>query len=101
MNGFYKNSIYYTVTESLNIEVTYWKVLDKTNLLRTILCPRKNVYSSGGVFCGLFLAPKFKKCSTIYKFGFIREHKTFKGFKYSKRLLGRSQYFKMIEGKKI
>ena len=32
---------------------------------------------------------------------FIEKHKTFKCFNDSKRLLDRSQYFKMIEGKKL
>ena len=34
-------------------------------------------------------------------YGIIQEHKTFKGFNDSKRLLDRSQYFKMEEGKTI
>ena len=42
-----------------------------------------------------------KFCLTIDKHGIIREHKIFKGFSDSKRLLDRSQYFKTIEGKKV
>ena len=38
---------------------------------------------------------------TIDEYGIIKENKTFKGFNDSKRRLDRSQYFKMIEGKKI
>ena len=34
------------------------------------------------------------------EFGIIEEQKTFEGFIESKRLLDRSQYFKMMEGKK-
>ena len=33
-------------------------------------------------------------------FGFLQEHKTFEGFEDNKRLLDRSQYFKMIKRKK-
>ena len=34
-------------------------------------------------------------------YGIIQEHKTFKGLNDSRRLLDRSQYFKMIECKKV
>ena len=64
------------------------------------LCQGKNDYESGSIFYGFFLAPK-QYCSTINEFGIKEEHKTFKGFNYGKRLSDRSQYFKIIEGKKI
>ena len=60
-----------------------------------------NDYKTGGIFYGLFLAPKIKFCLTIDDYGIIQEHKTFKRFNDSERFLDRSQYFKMIEGKKI
>ena len=56
---------------------------------------------TGGIFYGLYLAPKIKYCLTIDEYGIIKEHKTFKGFNDSKRLLDRSQYLKMKEGEKI
>ena len=93
------NSIYYGDTDSLYIEKKYWDVLDKANLVEE-LCQGKNDYKTGGIFYGLFLAPKIKYCLTIDDYGIIKEHKTFKGFNDSKRLLDRSQYFKMKEGKK-
>ena len=99
--GFYNNSIYYGDTDSLYIEKKYWDVLDKANLVGEDLCQGKNDYKTGGIFYGLFLAPKIKYCLTIDDYGIIQEHKTFKGFNNSKRLLDRSQYFKIIEGKKI
>ena len=101
INGFYSNSIYYGDTDSLYIEKKYWDVLDKANLVGDDLCQGKNDYKTGGIFYGLFLAPKIKYCLTIDGYGIIQEHKTFKGFNDSKRLLDRSQYFKMIEGDKI
>ena len=76
-------------------------MLDKKFLVGTNLCQGKNDYQSRSIFYGLFLAPKLKYCFTINEFGNIEEHKTFKGFNDSKRMLDRSQYFKMIEGKKI
>ena len=82
-------------------EKKFWEVLDKGNLVGDELCQSKNDYKTGGIFYGLALAPKVKKCSTIYNYGIIREHKTFKGFNDSKRLLDRSQYFEMLEGHKI
>ena len=82
------------------IEKKYWDVLDKANLVGEQLGQGKNDYKTGGIFYGLFLAPKIKYCLTIDDYGIIQGHKTFKGFNDSKRLLARSQYFKMIEGKK-
>ena len=82
------------------IEKKYWDVLDKANLVGGNLCQGKNDYETGGIFYDLFLAPKIKCCSTIDEFGNIEEHKTFKGFNGSKRLLDCSHYFKMIEDKK-
>ena len=101
INGFYENNIYYTDTDSLYIEKKYWDVLDKANLVGHELCQGKNDYKTGGIFYGLILAPKIKYCLTIDDYGIVQEHKTFKGFNDSKRLLDRSQYFKMIEGEKV
>ena len=101
INGFFENNVYYTDTDSLYIEKKYWDVLDKANLVGDNLCYGKNDYESGGIFYSLYLAPKIKYCLTIDEYGIIKEHKTFKGFNDSKRLLDRSQYFKMKEGVKI
>ena len=101
INGFYNNSIYYGDTDSLYIEKNYWDVLDKANLVGKNLCQGKNDYKTGGIFYGLFLAPKIKYVLTIDHDGIIQHHMTFKGFNDSKRLLDRSQYFDMWEVKKI
>ena len=101
INGFYSNNIYYTDPDSLYLEKKYWDVLDKANLVGEDLCHGKNDYKTGGIFYGLYLAPKIKYCLTIHDFGIIHKHKTFKGFNDSKRLLDRSQYFKMLKDEKI
>ena len=101
INGFYENNVYYTDTDSLYIEKKYWDVLDKANLVGDNLCQDKNDYETGGIFYGLYLAPKIKYCLSIDEYGIIKEHKTFEGFNDSKRLLDRSQYFKMKQGEKI
>ena len=101
INGFYNINIYYTDTDSLYKEKKYWDVLDKAKLFGEGLCQGKNDYETGGIFYGLYLAPKIKFCVTIDEYGIIKEHKTFKRFNDSKRLLDRSQYFKMKEGEKI
>ena len=49
---------------------------------------------------GLFLAPKIKHCLTINEYGIMEEHKIFKYFNNSKRILNRSQNFNMLEDKK-
>ena len=79
----------------------YWDVLDKANLVGKNLCQGKNDYQSGGIFYGLFLAIKIKNSLTINEFGTIEQHMIFKGFNNSKQILDRSQYFDMLEGKKI
>ena len=62
--------------------------------------PGKKDYKTGGIFYGLFLAPKILYCLTIDHYDIFQEDKTFKVFNDSKRLLDRSQFFKMMEGKK-
>ena len=99
-NGFYNKSIYYRDTDSMYIVKKYWHVLDKANLVREKLRQGKNNFKTEGIFYGLFIAPKIKFCLTIDNYCIIQEHKTFNGFDYSKRLIDRSQYFEMLEGKK-
>ena len=40
-------------------------------------------------------------CLTIDEYGIIQQHRTFKWFNDSKRLLDRSRYLNMVESKKI
>ena len=101
ITGFHNNSIYYGDTDSLYIEKKYWDVLDKANLVGKNLCQSKNDYKTGGIFYALILAPQITYVLTINDYGIIQQHMTFKGFNDSKRLLDRSQYFDMLDGKKI
>ena len=98
INGFFNNSIYYGDTDSFYKEKKHWDVLDKATLVGEEICQSKNHYKSDGIFYGLFLTPKRKYCLTIDKHGIIQEHKTFKGFNDSNRLLDQPQDFKLIEG---
>ena len=82
------------------IEKKYWDVLDKANLVGEELCQGKSDYKTGGILYSLISALKIKYCLIIDNYGIIQEHKTFKEFNDSYRILDRSQYFKMIEGKK-
>ena len=91
MNGFFETeNIFYTDCDSLSIEKRYWDVLDKANIVGEGLCQGKNDYKTGGNFYGLFLAPKIKYVPTINEFGILQEHKGFKRFNDSERLLDRS-----------
>ena len=101
INGFNSNNLYYTDTDSLYIEKQYWDVLDKANLVGKKLCQGKIDDKRGGIFYGFFLASKVKYCLTKNEFGNIQQYLTFKSFNDSKRLLNQSQYFHMLEGKKI
>ena len=66
-------------------------MLDKASLRGESLCQGENDYETGGIFHGLFLAPKIKYVLTIIEFGFIQQHINFKGLIESKKLLNRSQ----------
>ena len=99
-NSFYKKSKNCGNTDSFYTEKKYWDVLDENKLVGEELCPGQNDYNRGGVFYSLFLALKIKHCLTTDKFGILHEHKLFTVFNDSKRLLGRSQFFKMIASKK-
>ena len=77
------------------IENEHCNKLDKAGLVGKKLLQGKIDYKSGGIFNGLFLAPKIKYCLTINKFGVIDEHKTFKGFTNVSDDLDRKEFFKM------
>ena len=74
IGGFYTNNVYITDTDSFYIGNKHWDKLEKINVIGI------NDYKDGGIFYGLFLAPKIKYCLTIKKYGIIDECKTFKGF---------------------
>ena len=101
IDGFYTNNVYYTDTDSLYIENKHWDKLDKAGLVGKGLLQGKNDYKDGGIFYGLFLAPKKIYCLTINKYGVIDEHKTFKGFTNVSDNLDRKEYFKMADGDKL
>ena len=101
INGFYTNDVYYTDTDAIYIESKHWEKLEKAGLVGKNLLQGKNDYKDGGIFYGLFLAPKMKYCLTINKYGIIDEHKTFKGFSNVSDNLNRKEYFKMADGDKL
>ena len=100
IGGFYTNDVYYTDTESLYIENKHWDKLEKAGLVGENLLQGKNDYKDGGIFYGLFLAPKIKYCLTINKYGVNEEHKTFEGFTNVSDNLDRKEFFKMADGDK-
>ena len=80
INGFYKNDVFYTDTDSLYIENKHWDNNDNGFL---------------------FLAPETKYCLTINKYGVIDDHKFFKGFYSVSDNLDRKEYFKTFNGDKL
>ena len=56
--AFYTNDIYYTDTDTLFFEDKHWNKLDRAGLVGRGLMQVKNGYKDGGIFYGLFLAPK-------------------------------------------
>ena len=101
IDGFKTNNVFYQDTDSLYIEKKHWDILNEAGFVGSNLCQGKNDYGDGGIFFGLFLAPKIKYCLTINEFGVIEEHKTFKGFGDVNRLLDSKKYFEMKEGKSV
>ena len=79
IDGFYSNDVYYTNSDSSYIENKHWNKLDEGGLVGKSLLQGKNDYKDGGIFYGLFLAPKIKCCLTINEYGVIDEHKCLKG----------------------
>ena len=58
IDGFYTNDVYYTDTVSLYIENKHWDKSNRAGLVGKNLLQGKNDYKDGGIFYGLFLAPK-------------------------------------------
>ena len=73
-------------------------MLDKAKFFGETICQGQNDYKKSGIFYGLFLAPKTNYCLTKEKHGIVQEHKTFKSFNDSERLLNCSQSSNMIDG---
>ena len=96
INGFYTNDVYYTDTDSLYTENKHWDKLDKAGLVGKGLLQGKNDYKDGGIFYGLFLAPKINYCLNINKYGVIDEHKTFKGLTNVSDNLDRNNILKWL-----
>ena len=101
IDGFYTNDVYYTDRDSLYIQNKHWDKLETAGLVGKGLLQGKNDYKDGGIFYGLFLAPKIKYCLTINKYGVIDERKTFKEFKDVSDNLDRKEYFNMARGDKL
>ena len=58
IDGFYSNDVYYIDIDSLYVENKHWNDLDKAGLVGRNLLQGKKDYKDGGIFYGLFLAPK-------------------------------------------
>ena len=65
----------------------HYEKIKETGYVGKNLGQRKNDYGDGGIFYGLFIAPKMKLCYTIDKHGTLGEKLTFKGFHDTKRLV--------------
>ena len=101
ITGFYTSDVYYTDTDSFYIENKHWDKLDKAGLVGKALIQGKTDYKDGGIFYGLFLAPKIKYRLTINKYGVIDEQKTFEGITNVSDNLDRKEYSKMLDSDKL
>ena len=100
-NGFDTNDVYYTDADSLYFENKDWDNLEKAGLFGKNLLQGKSDCKDGGIFYGLFIAPKINFCLTITKYGVKDEQKTFKEFTNVCDNLDRNEYFKMFDGDKL
>ena len=99
--GFYTNDLHYEDTDGVYIENKHWDKLDKARLVGKNRLQGKNDYGQGGIWYGLFLAPKTKFCLTINEYGIIDEHKTFETFTNVSDNLNRKEFFNMAGGDKL
>ena len=60
IDGFYSNDVYYTDTDSLYIGNKHWDKLDNAGLVGENRLQGRNDHKEGGIWYGLFLAPKTK-----------------------------------------
>ena len=65
IDGFYTNDVFYTDTDSLYLENKHWNKLDNAGVVGKNRLQGKKDYQEGGIWYGLFLAPKIKFCLTI------------------------------------
>ena len=75
IRGFCSNDVFYTDTDSLYLENKHWIKLDNAGLVGKNRLQGKNDYKEGGIWYGLFLAPKLKYCLTINKYGVLTNTK--------------------------
>ena len=101
IDGFYTNDVYYTDTDSFYIENKQWDKLDKAGLVGKALLQGKNDYRDGGIFYGLFLAPKIKRCLTVNRYGIVDKKKCLKGFTNVSEKLNRKEFFNIADGKNL
>ena len=79
IDGSYKNSVYYTDTDSLYIHKNYWSSLVDNGFVGKTLGLGKKDYGKSCMLYAWFLAPKIKYCLVIDAFGVISAEKTLSG----------------------
>ena len=91
----------YQDSDSLYIRMYHYEKLKKAGYVGDILRQWKNDYADGGIFYGLFEAPKMKLCNAMDKYGTLRETINFKGFHDTKSLLNADKFFKLKDGETL
>ena len=99
--GFYKNSIYYTDTDSLYIDENDWSDLVDNGFVGKSLGLGKKDYGNSGTFLAWFLAPNIKYGLVIDDFGDILVKRTFKGYSEEHRTIKLDEFLSLSEGKTV
>ena len=97
IDGFYKNSIYYTDTNSLYVHKKYWSDLVDNGFVGKTLCLGKNNYIYSDIWYGWFIAPKIKYCLVADDFGVVSPKRTFKGYSEEHRLIKLNEFLSLSE----
>ena len=101
IGGFYKNSIYYTKTDSLYINKKNWSDLVHSGFVGKFHQIGKNDYCNLGIFYSWFLAPKIKYCLVIDDFGVVSAKRTFKVYSEEHRMMKLDEFESLSERKTV
>ena len=101
VGGFYKNSIYYTDTDSLYMDKKYWSDLVDNGFVGKSLGLSKNDYVNSGISYAWFLSPKIKYCLVIDDFDGILAKRTFKSYSEEHRMIKLDEYISLSEARSV
>ena len=102
IDGFYKNNIYYSDTDSIYIHKNDFNILKRDGFIKDDLGKSKNDYGQdGGILKALFLGPKIKYCLVIDDGGYLCEKINFKGLEKGSSNIKYDDFVNLARGRSI